>query len=91
MLWWLSVAPFGNPVVPLVYWMLIGSSKLSSAARAASATVSTASAVGEERVPVRRTEVHDLLEPREARRHLVDHRAVVARLELGRGEESSTA
>ena len=26
MLWWLSVAPFGKPVVPLVYWMLIGSS-----------------------------------------------------------------
>ena len=24
MLWWDSVAPFGNPVVPLVYWMLIG-------------------------------------------------------------------
>ena len=20
-LWWLSVAPFGEPVVPLVYWM----------------------------------------------------------------------
>jgi hypothetical protein len=25
-----SVAPFGKPVVPLVYWMLIGSSGVSS-------------------------------------------------------------
>ncbi len=28
MLWWLSVAPLGKPVVPLVYWMLMGSSKV---------------------------------------------------------------
>ena len=27
MLWCESVAPLGKPVVPLVYWMLIGSSK----------------------------------------------------------------
>ena len=33
MLWWVSVAPFGKPVVPLVYWMLISSSKSSSTAR----------------------------------------------------------
>jgi hypothetical protein len=30
MLWWERVAPFGNPVVPEVYWMLIGSSQDSS-------------------------------------------------------------
>src|ERR1700746_2270301 len=36
MLWWDSVAPLGKPVVPLVYWMLIGSSKASPASRAAS-------------------------------------------------------
>ena len=30
MLWCESVAPLGEPVVPLVYWMLIGSSKSSS-------------------------------------------------------------
>ena len=41
MLWCDSVAPFGNPVVPDVYWMLIGSSKDSSASRAASAVPST--------------------------------------------------
>ena len=29
MLWWVSVAPLGNPVVPLVNWMLIGSSNCS--------------------------------------------------------------
>ena len=27
---WLSVAPLGKPVVPLVYWMLIGSSNWQS-------------------------------------------------------------
>src|SRR3982074_2698139 len=37
MLWWESVAPLGCPVVPDVYWMLIGSSGESSACRAASA------------------------------------------------------
>ena len=37
MLWWVSVAPFGKPVVPLVYWMLIGSSNCSCAARRRSA------------------------------------------------------
>ncbi len=36
MLWWDRVAPFGKPVVPLVYWMLIGSSKDRPASRAAS-------------------------------------------------------
>jgi hypothetical protein len=45
---------------------------------------------GDERVPVRRTEVHDLFEVSERRRDLVDHRAVVARLELGRSEERPT-
>src|SRR6476620_1091748 len=42
MLWWDSVAPLGNPVVPEVYWMLIGSSALSSACRRASSTRSPA-------------------------------------------------
>src|SRR5262249_24005313 len=44
MLWWDSVAPLGNPVVPLVYWMLIGSSKASVASRAASASGSSPAA-----------------------------------------------
>jgi hypothetical protein len=37
MLWWLSVAPLGNPVVPEVYWMLIGSPGLRLALAACSA------------------------------------------------------
>ena len=36
MLWCESVAPFGKPVVPDVYWMLIGSSNCSAASRSAS-------------------------------------------------------
>src|SRR5438876_619470 len=35
MLWCERVAPFGNPVVPDVYWMLIGSSNWSPASRTA--------------------------------------------------------
>ncbi|SLI19425.1 Uncharacterised protein [Mycobacteroides abscessus subsp. abscessus] len=38
MLWWLSVAPLGKPVVPEVYWMLIGSSMVSSAPSSANRT-----------------------------------------------------
>ena len=34
MLRWLSVAPFGNPVVPDVYWMLMASPGASPARRA---------------------------------------------------------
>src|SRR6266581_2060925 len=33
MLWWVRVAPYGKPVVPDVYWMLIGSSNCSVASR----------------------------------------------------------
>ncbi len=36
MLWCVSVAPFGNPVVPDVYWMLIGSSNCSDSSAACS-------------------------------------------------------
>ena len=32
MLWWVSVAPLGEPVVPLVNWMLIGVVELEPAA-----------------------------------------------------------
>src|SRR5258706_89196 len=38
MLWCESVAPLGNPVVPLVYWMLMGSSKARAASRRCSAS-----------------------------------------------------
>ena len=42
MLWCESVAPLGKPVVPLVYWMLTGSSKATSAARARTSSVEIA-------------------------------------------------
>ena len=41
MLWCDRVAPFGVPVVPEVYWMLMGSSKVRVASRAASSPSST--------------------------------------------------
>ena len=62
MLWWESVAPFGKPVVPLVYWMLIGSSNCSSLSRSLSAASSTTVRAGEELVPVVAAEEHDPLE-----------------------------
>ena len=37
MLWCDSVAPFGKPVVPEVYWMLIGSSHDNEATRESNA------------------------------------------------------
>ena len=43
MLEWLSVAPLGKPVVPLVYWMLIASSNWHSGS-STSASVPAASA-----------------------------------------------
>ena len=79
MLWWLSVAPLGKPVVPLVYWMLIGSSNC--------VTGSSASAPAMQRLPLVRVQVHDLLERRQVAPHLVDHRRVVRALERPRGDE----
>ena len=52
MLWCESVAPFGKPVVPDVYWMLIGSSKSSSASRARRSPPGRASARARRLVPV---------------------------------------
>ena len=43
MLWWVSVAPLGEPVVPDVYWMLIASSNCSQASRSASSSSPTRS------------------------------------------------
>ena len=42
---WVSVAPFGSPVVPEVYWMLIGSELASDADRAATSSLLTESAL----------------------------------------------
>ena len=44
MLRWLSVAPLGNPVVPLVYWMLMASPAASCAVRCSNCCGDTVSA-----------------------------------------------
>ncbi len=41
MLRWLSVAPLGKPVVPLVYWMLMASSGSSCALRRSGCSTET--------------------------------------------------
>ncbi len=89
MLWWLSVAPLGKPVVPLVYWMLIGSSNVSC-----SPTARTSSA----EAPPEEISSHSLgleedraLEPGQVRLHLVDHRHEVRALDLRRGEQQAAA
>lgn len=42
MLWWVSVAPFGTPVVPEVNWMLIASSNWSASPMRASEAIASA-------------------------------------------------
>ena len=84
MLWCESVAPLGEPVVPLVYWMLIGSSKSSSghsisARRAAQQLVRL---VAEE---------DHVLEVGQVAADLLDHRAVVRALELRGGDQRLAA
>ncbi len=90
MLWWLSVAPLGKPVVPLVYWMLIGSSNCVAAWRCAQLVGAHALAAREELLPVA-AEEHDLLEAVEVVAHVVDHRDVVRGLEGGRGDQHPAA
>ncbi len=62
MLWWESVAPLGNPVVPEVYWMLMGSSAERAAAarsRSASSTEAAASSSwAQEPPPIHTTSVN---------------------------------
>ena len=84
MLAWLSVAPLGKPVVPLVYWMLIASSNCVSGS-------STPSAPGGQRVPLVRAEEGDLLEVGQLAADLLDHRDVVGALERGRRDQRPAA
>ena len=87
MLWWVSVAPLGKPVVPLVYWMLIGSSKSSSAIRARRARRRSAPAAGE-LLPLGGVEEDRALERRQAAaRTSLDHRDEVGALALRRGDD----
>ena len=91
MLWCDSVAPLGNPVVPLVYWMLMGSSNCSPAMRSRSASSVTEAAPGEELVPAGGAEQDDLLQRRQIGPDLVDHRLVVAGLERLGGDQHPAA
>ena len=94
MLWCDSVAPLGNPVVPLVYWMLIGSSNDRLASRSVSGSAwpprprprRRASGL-EQRVPLLRAEVDHVLQVRHVGPDLVDHAVVVARLEALRTDQ----
>ena len=92
MLWCDSVAPLGKPVVPLVYWMLIGSSKESSAARLSSAARWPAAAAAVRQPgPVAAAQVDHLAQARQVAAHLLDHRPVVAGLELLRADQQGHA
>ena len=82
MLWWLSVAPLGKPVVPDVYWMLIGSSAESSSRHPGqSPGVGRGPGQG---VPAGRPDDGHLAQLGAAGPHLGDHGGVVRRLERGR-------
>ena len=92
MLWWLSVAPFGKPVVPLVYWMLIASSQPRSAIRGPELVVTGAVAGGQQLVPVARAQPDRALERRQLAADLVDHGDVARALELrGRHQHPAAA
>ena len=91
MLRWVSVAPFGNPVVPDVYWMLIGSSGRSVARRAARASSptwpapATSSSQSSSQKKIARSSA------RQVRAHVLDHVDVVRRLERRGGEQHPAA
>src|SRR3954464_7168058 len=91
-LWWVSVAPLGKPVVPDVYWMLIGSSADSWVSRSTSSQRSparrgppptnqsgvTRPAGRQHLLPLGLPEEQDLAQVGAAATHPRDHRAVVA-------------
>ena len=88
MLRWLRVAPFGRPVVPEVYWMLIGSSGVE---RPRDELGQGHPGVGHVVVgPLRGAEEQHLLEP-DVVADLRHHRAVVAGLELRRRDQQPDA
>ena len=76
-----SVAPLGEPVVPLVYWMLIGSKGSSSGHSTSSGAPSKQALADEEHV----------LELRQVGADLVDHRPVVRGLERRRRDQRLAA
>ena len=91
MLWWLSVAPLGKPVVPLVYWMLIGSSNWVAAWRSAqllgAARARRAAMNCSQSRPMNTT----CSSPIEVVAHVVDHLHVVGGLERRRRDQHPAA
>ncbi len=83
MLWCESVAPLGKPVVPLVYWMLIGSSNC----RPAGSSACSARSSSQPSVPMKTRP----LEFRAVGGDLLDHRDVVGALEVRRCHEQLAA
>ena len=91
MLRWVSVAPLGNPVVPDVYWMLIGSSGAQRIAPLGEVVVVDHLVALDQVVPLLGPEEHSMFERRHAVGDLGDHLDVVRRLELGCGDDPLAA
>ena len=100
MLWWLSVAPFGAPVVPLVNWMLMGSSNCSrpaSSARRARWTGVPRAAISANGMRARgvAADLDHGLQQRQAAAGAVaqlgQHGQIVAGLEAGGGDQGAAA
>ena len=90
MLWWDRVAPLGNPVVPLVYWMLIGSSKPSRGLPLGQLVLPAGHRHGaghEQLIPVGRAQVDHPGEIGKIPADLLDHGPVIAGLERLRADQ----
>lgn len=83
-----SVAPLGCPVLPDVYWMLIGSRGFSVARRRRAVRVLSAD---EQLAPRVAADDDDLLERWAVRPNLLDHRRVVDGPGRRRGDEQAYA
>src|SRR4029450_9121757 len=87
MLWCDSVAPLGKPVVPEVYWMLIGSSAESPGCAVGGRSRSSPPPPPPELGPLGSVPQDDPVERTAVRADLLDHPGVVGGLErLGRDQ-----
>ena len=85
MLVWVSVAPLGNPVVPDVYWMLIGSPGLQAGLHPRQ-RVDVGRRVGD-LLPRLPPDDHHVAERGAPPAHIVEHQCVVGALERRRRED----
>ena len=91
MLRWVRVAPFGKPVVPDVYWMLIGSSGPRRERRSASASALTAPVPATSSSQSSSQKNIARSRPGQLGGDLLDHVHVVGRLERRGGEQHPAA